>query len=760
MSSLRERRLANRGALDGVSGNAGASGGAGHRSGGGDGTGGSHGGPGGASGGESPGGAWTSEHRDGAIILRLNQADRKQNVLTTAVMQELDVILDQLPRDVSGHPLRGLVIASGKEGSFVAGADIAEIDRIETNAIGRFKAADGQRILQKIAELPVPTVAAINGFCLGGGMELALACRYRVASLESRVLLGLPETRLGVLPGFGGTQRLPKLIGLRPALEMILAAKLVDTRKALKMGLVDRGVPPALVVDAALEIIANPPPPSHPRLGRVDRLLETGLLSRVLFDKALAAAEEKAQGHYPAIPAVVKLIRETFFLPVTAGGVSLEGLRMEAEAFGNLVVTDVSANLRGLYFLDEDQKKFRPVSAEPAKLSPTSSRAAVLGAGIMGGGIAWAFSSRGFPVKVKDIRDEALLGALQSAAAVYKGDVKRRKLTERAADRAFSRIAVGLGWDGFRRADIVVEAVVERLDVKKAVLAELEPYVREDAIIASNTSGLSITEMAKSLARPARFAGLHFFNPVHRMPLVEIIRGKETSDATVATLWAAAKALGKTPILVKDAPGFLVNRILIPYMLEAARLYEEGVAVPRIDRVAREFGMPMGPFELADAVGIDIGLHVAEHLERSFGARMAVPAILGRMVEQKLLGQKSGKGFYLHVKGKKGQTPKLNPIVAVKEKKGEGPHDDAIRDRLFLTMLLEAGRCLEDQIVDRWEDVEIGMIYGTGFPPFRGGLIRWGSTLGAEEVEAQSDRLAQQSGPRFAFPEVLRSLLS
>lgn len=733
MASLRERRLANRGELDRPAGNS----------------------PGGARRREGPeSGAWSASSRDGVIILTLDLPDKRQNILTSAVMQDLDIILDQLPHDVDGQTLRGLIFASGKDGSFIAGADIAEIDGIDSPSVGRYKAAEGQRILQKIAELPVPTIAAINGYCLGGGLELALACRYRVASLDPKVLLGLPETRLGILPGFGGTQRLPKLVGLRQALEMILGARLLDTRKAFKIGLVDRAVPTALLLEEALDLVAQPPRPSRPRRPFLDRLLEMRPLAGLLFRKAGEAAERKAGGHYPAIPAVIEVIRETWRLPPDAGGVSLAGLKREAEAFGNLVVTEVSSHLRALYFLDEEQKRFRPVRAEASPVA----RAGVLGAGIMGGGIGWAFSSRGIPVAIRDIREEALLGALQSASDVYRGEIKRRKLTERAADRALGLIAVGLGWDGFRRADLVVEAVVEKLEVKKAVLAELEPHIREDAIIASNTSGLSIGEMAKSLARPERFAGLHFFNPVHRMPLVEIIRAPRTSDATIATLWAAAKALGKTPILVRDSPGFLVNRILIPYMLEAARMHEEGVPVPRIDGVARGFGMPMGPFELADTVGIDIGLHVAEHLERSFGARMAVPGILARMVEQGFLGQKSGKGFYLYAHGRKGPL-RINPAVVTKAPKGKILDDSLIRDRMFLTMLLEAGRCLEDEVVARWEEIEIGMIYGTGFPPFRGGLLRWGATVGADLVEARCEELAREQGARYAFPVVLRTLL-
>jgi 3-hydroxyacyl-CoA dehydrogenase/enoyl-CoA hydratase/3-hydroxybutyryl-CoA epimerase len=702
---------------------------------------------------------WNSELVDDVAVLRLDLPGKKQNILTTEVMQELSSLLEQVPIEAKGKPVAGLVITSAKDGSFIAGADISEIAGITTPEIGRYKAALGQDVFSKLAELPIPTVAAINGHCLGGGCELALACTYRVMAITPGARIGLPETKLGILPGFGGTQRLPKIVGIRKALELILAGKLLDVRAAVKAGLVDVAVAPALLFDASVARLRARTAPAKPNLGWTGRIIESAPLRPLLLKKALESAEEKAHGHYPAIPAVIDVFRSTLDLPVDRGGVSREGLKIEAEAFSRLVMTEVSGNLRALYFLDDGQKKYTPYRSEPRPIR----RAAVLGAGVMGGGIAWAFSSRGIPVRVKDIKEAPLLGALAAADSVYRSEKRRRRVTAAEANRGMGRIAVGVDYAGFRLADVVIEAVVEKMEIKKKALSELEAHVHPDAVIATNTSGLSVSEMGRSLEDPTRFGGLHFFNPVHKMPLVEIIRGRATSDAAVATLFGAARLLGKTPILVRDAPGFLVNRILIPYMLEALRLFDEGAPCERIERVALAFGMPMGPFELADTVGLDIGLHVAEHLEASFGERMAVPEGLKRMVADGLLGQKSGRGFYVHPgRSSRGKKLRENPSVGkYASASGVGAVEPAeIENRLFLVMLCEAGRCLEDGVVDRPEDVEIGMIYGTGFPPHRGGLLRWGASLGYAEVAERCGSLADRQGARFAAPEVLSRVLT
>lgn len=703
--------------------------------------------------------AWQPRIEEEIALLGLDVPDKKQNVLTEAIMKELDAILTDFEQ-TAAKDVKGIVIYSAKPGSFIAGADVREIDGITSSEEGRIKAALGQKILNRISLLPVPSVAAIGGYCLGGGLEMALACTYRVAALDEKIRIGLPETKLGILPGFGGTQRLPLLVGMREALGMILAGKTVDVRKALRIGLLDSAVAPGLLVEEAIRFLRERPRPHRfiPR-GFSGLLERAPLRDWILFPKALEQAEKKARGHYPAIPAVVKLMKETAALrppeDVTGKGliVAPEGLAREAKAFGKLVVTDVSRNLRHLFFLTEARKKYAPYESEPGVVT----YAGVLGAGTMGGGIAWALANAGWDVRLKDIRSEPLLGALKTAEEIGRTSMKRRRMTEAEFRRAMGRIAVGLDYFGFRRAELVVEAVVERMEVKQAVLSEVERRVRADAVIATNTSGLSIDEMASVLVHPGRFAGLHFFNPVHRMPLVEIIRGEKTDDRTLATLFSVARRLGKTPILVENRPGFLVNRILIPYILEAIRLFTEGADVRAIDRVAERFGMPMGPLRLADEVGLDVGFHVAEHLERCFGERMALPEAMRKVFEAGLLGRKGGEGFYRYDRAGKpvGVNPRLSALVP---RAGKAIPETLMEDRLFLVMLVEAVRALEERVVGTPEDVDIGMIYGTGFPPFRGGLIRWGVSLGGAAVLRRLAPLSEL-GERFRPPEILKDIL-
>ncbi|MBL4889156.1 MAG: enoyl-CoA hydratase/isomerase family protein [Candidatus Lindowbacteria bacterium] len=700
--------------------------------------------------------SWRTDIKDGVAYIFLDVADKKQNVLSADVMEELDRLLDVVKSDKQVSASKGLVISSSKSGSFIAGADITQIDKIDSPDDAKYKAAEGQRIYSKIESLPFPTVAAINGYCLGGGAELALACTYRVAAQDDKVKIGLPETKLGILPGWGGTQRLPRLIGLANALDLITTGRMVDARKAYRLGLVDRVVAPDLLLEAAADILEKLPREGRPKTKGIHELLEKPFLRKIIFRFARKAAAAKTRGHYPAIPTVIDLIERTLGNGDIRQSVKPENLSLEAEAFGKLVVTDVSRNLRYFFFMDEAQKKYKPYDAEPEKIK----RGAVLGAGIMGGGIAWAFSKQGIPVRVKDISEEPLLGAIKAAQNVYKSSVKRRRMTKTQADRAMGLISVGLDYGGFGRADVVVEAVVEKMEIKKAVLAEVEKYVSTKAVIATNTSGLSIDEMATAMERPERFGGLHFFNPVDRMPLVEIIKGKETNDSTVATLFALARKLKKTPILVSDSPGFLVNRILLPYLLEGARMLEEGVPVEQIDKAAETFGMPMGPFKLVDEIGLDIGLHVARHLEESFGDRMKVPAILDTFLNAGFLGKKVGKGFYVQGKGKKSKPVLNEDIYDLVGTGGTRETDNSIRDRLITVMLLEAVRCLEDHVVQRPEEIDVGMIYGTGFPPFRGGLIRWGSTIGYASIIKRVSSFRDEHGERFEAPPMLKDILN
>lgn len=696
---------------------------------------------------------WRTEHRDGVAIILIDLPDKGQNILTEEIMMELDTLLNLIETEVIPGGAQGLVIGSGKKGSFIAGADVKEIDNIKDPEEGRRKAEAGQKVLARIENLPIPTVAAINGYALGGGCELALACDYRIAANSDKVKIGLPETQLGIIPGFGGTQRLPRLVGIQQALTMILTGKPVDVRKAKKIGLVDRIAAPALLIDKAIELAKRPPARRRVSLKGISRLLEAPGARKMIFRGARKNVFEKSGENYPALYAAIDVVEKTVGFGSINSPAPASGYRLEAEQFGRMVVTDVSRNLRYLFFLTESRKKYRPSEAEPRRIR----RAGVLGAGTMGGGIAWAFSSNKVPVRVKDINADALLGAIRAADKIYQGGVKRRKVTKTEAEHGLARISTTLDYSGFSSSDIVVEAVVERMDVKKEVLKQVESEVPPEAVIATNTSGLSIDEMASALEYPERFAGLHFFNPVNRMPLVEIIAGDRTDDQTLSTLFEAARLLGKKPILVQDSPGFLVNRILIPYLVEAARMLEEGVDPHRIDGVAEKFGMPMGPLALADQVGLDIGLHVARHLNESFGDRMAVPKILERLVERKEFGKKTGVGIYVY--DERGDETEVNPALEdVLERKTELP-EGRIEDRLFLIMLLEAGRCLEERVVASPDSIDMGMIFGTGFPPFRGGLMRWGSNLGWHRIEKRLGILRVNHGERFEETSFLRDYL-
>jgi 3-hydroxyacyl-CoA dehydrogenase/enoyl-CoA hydratase/3-hydroxybutyryl-CoA epimerase len=467
---------------------------------------------------------------------------------------------------------------------------------------------------------------------------------------------------------------------------------------------------------------------------------------------ARVETEKRTKGRYPAPIAAIDVVEETFRGSLAAG------LEREAEVFGRMVATDVCKNLIAVFFLSEKARKRRAVEAQTRPVR----RAGVVGAGVMGGGIAWAFANAEIPVVVRDVAEPALGTALRQAKKILDGAADRRKMTRREAERRFGLVRATLSWDGFAGADVVVEAVVEDLGIKKKVLAELEANVGDACVIATNTSGLPIAEMARGLRRPANLGGLHFFNPVHRMPLVEVIRAEATSDATVATLWDLARALGKTPILVRDAPGFLVNRLLIPYTLEAARLLEEGTPPEEIDAAAEEFGMPMGPIALTDEVGIDVGYHVARHLAASFPDRMGVPPILEGVFAAGLRGKKTGAGLYLHDGDRRRPNPALDAILdGARRARGIAVRraDRAeMIDRLFLPMVAEAAWCLAEGVVESPNDVDVGMIYGTGFPPFRGGLLRWADSLGAAACVRRLEGLTSRHGTRFDPGEPLRAV--
>jgi len=632
--------------------------------------------------------------------------DAKVNLLNPLSVGGLDGILDELPQ----RKPKGVVFISGKPGIFIAGADINELAKIHDPAHGEDLSRAGHRILGKIERLGVPTVAAIDGACLGGGCELALACRFRVATDNPKTQIGLPETQLGIVPGWGGTQRLPRLIGLYAALGIIVAGKTVDPVRALKIGLVNAVVPTVGLRAAAVKFVKTGRLPGAGVF--LDNLWPVRrILCRIARKQTLA----RTRGHYPAPLKAIEAMEGGL-------GASLErGLELEARIFGEVAATSQCKNLIRVFFLREKYSKLRWGDAESAK---KIEKVGVLGAGVMGAGIAQWCSARGLTVRLKDIKPEFVASGMKRVADAYREGVKRRKLSRLEAEHGLARVHPTTDYSGFGDCDLVIEAVLEQVEVKHALFQELAPLLRDDCVIASNTSAIPIDDLAEVSDRPKRFVGIHFFNPVHKMPLVEIVRGTKTAAAVVVTAVEFVKQLKKTPVVVNGAPGFLVNRLLMPYLNEAGVLLDEGVSVEAVDRAMLEFGMPMGPLRLIDEVGIDVAYDVAQELAEAFGDRISVAPVLQRVAEEGLKGRKGGKGFYVY-DGKKERPNSGLKLPAAKMMSAA-----AIQQRLMGVMVGEAKRCLAEEVVATEDDIDVGMIFGTGFPPFRGGLVKYAQDSG------------------------------
>jgi 3-hydroxyacyl-CoA dehydrogenase/enoyl-CoA hydratase/3-hydroxybutyryl-CoA epimerase len=658
-------------------------------------------------------------------IITFDQPDSKVNVLNSAALMTFDKILDEL----KSKNLKALIIQSAKKDIFIAGADIKEIENITEVADAKAKAQAGQRIMDKLEDLPFPTVAVIDGVALGGGCELAMACRYRVMTFNDKIRIGLPEVNLGFIPGFGGTYRLPRLVGLQQGLKMIVSGVPINSSTAFKCGLADRLFPSMglseRVREFVEEIAAQPgkrifkPVASKGLAGFLDK---NPLGQMVVFKKTIESIQKVTKGFYPSPFKVVEVVRKTLYLPRE------QALDIEASSFAQLVITQISKNLVKVFFLSEKFKKLTIPGAENIKSMPIA-KGAVIGAGVMGGGIAQLLSDRGIWARLKDINQEAIAKGLKAAYEVYAQAMKRKKVRAHEVAVKMAMISGTVDYSGFANADIAIEAVVENMDIKKKVFAEVSGVLPSDAILASNTSSLSVTEMARASKDPSRVIGFHFFNPVHRMPLIEIITTEFTSQQTLVSTLEFAKKLGKTPVIVKDAPGFLVNRILLGYINEAGRILDEGGSIKEIDRFATDFGMPMGPFTLSDEVGLDVGVKVLHVLETGLGPRFKPVKIFDEIISRKLLGKKSGKGFYIH-----GKQRVVNDEVQALVKAGEKVPEQESIERMIYVMINEAAMILQERIVDGPETVDIGMIMGTGFPPFRGGLLRYADSIGIDRL--------------------------
>jgi len=700
------------------------------------------------------------EKDSGIAILTIDVKDKKVNILTSDVMQELDEILDVVAAKTS---IKALVFISGKEDNFIAGANVAEIRDITDPDEGARKAGLGQAVFQKIHHLSFPVIAAIQGACVGGGLELALACHFRIAKIHPKTQIGFPEVKLGILPGFGGSQRLPRLIGIQKALPLILTGKFVDAKKAGKLGIVDKVLPldypfsflRGSAEDFATEILAEYRTKDYRNRkkfgGFLTFLLEGNPLGRkFLFSQARKQALRTTHGHYPAPLKALTSVEKGICKPLE------QGLAIEARLLGELVVSPECKNLISLYYLTEDIKNDPGVAkakSEPKEIKQLG----LLGAGVMGGGIAQYLAYKDIPVRMKDINQAAVNLGLQKAAELFSQIVQRKKMTEKEMEQKMSLISGTTDYTGFTQSDLVIEAVVENLDIKKKVFAEIEGEVNDETILASNTSSLSITEIAGDVKKKDRVIGFHFFNPVHRMPLVEVIRGEKTSDETTISTVAFAKRIGKIPIVVQNSPGFLVNRILGPYINEAALLLEDGAKIETIDKAMLKFGMPMGPLNLLDEVGIEVAFEVAQILQEAFGDRVAPSQVIEKLHQDGRLGKKGGKGLYLYDGKKKQVDESVYELFRDLVKPVQLSADD-IQMRLVFIMLKEAIHCLEENVVRQALDVDAGMIFGTGFPPFRGGLLRYADSLGVQTCADEFNKLQEKFGERFAVPELLVKL--
>ncbi len=686
-------------------------------------------------------------NREGVAILTFALPGERVNKLTTPIIEELDRILDDI---ASNKEIRALVFRSGKEGSFIAGADIAEIRDITDSDTAEYLSRKGQAVMSKLESLPFPTVAAIHGPCMGGGLELALACTYRITSNDQKTAFALPEVKLGIIPGFGGTQRLPRIIGLANALEVILTGKSVFAQKARKMGLVDEITFNEILLDRAIALAikaVGKPQISTIRARRplIIRFLESNPLTRtIIYRSAKSTVLQATRGNYPAPLVALKAIKHGM-----AHG-SEAGYANEARLLGSLATTEISKNLISVFYLRE---MFRKDLNRPFV---TIRNAGVFGAGIMGGGIAQLFGEKGIGVRMKDINHGAVASGLREAWQIFRKRRDKGILTAIQARDGFDRISGVTDFSGFGKVDLAVEAVVENLNVKKAVLRDFEAVAQDGAIYASNTSSLSITDLALGSKHPEHVVGMHFFNPVEKMPLVEVIRGKKTSAETVATIAALARRLGKLPVLVNDGPGFLVNRILMPYLNEAASILEQGSTIEKIDSALLSFGMPMGAFILLDEIGIDIAHKVADILHRGLGDRLKPSPLLETLYKEGYYGKKNGKGFYQY-KSRKRKEPDRSIYAMIPGRPGdaENINQEEIVDRTLLLMIKEAALCLEENIIDRPDLLDGALIFGIGFPPFRGGLLRYADKLGVRTIIDKLEIYAQKYGERFGPPESL-----
>ena len=692
----------------------------------------------------------STERRGNVLIIWVDVPDAPVNTLGPSLATEFEAVFNEIDKD---RELRGAVIASRKKDSFIAGADVEQFANFRGPADAAHVSALGQELLNRLESLRVPVVAAIHGACLGAGLEVALACRYRICTSHEKTVLALPEVQLGVIPGAGGTQRLPRLVGLQASLDMILAGRNVRPSRAIKMGLVDEVVHPSILIDIALDratgLADGRVKHAKRRSGAADLLLAGNPIGRsVVFRKARESVTEKTHGQYPAPLAAIEAIKAGYDRGFKSG------LNTEAKLFGELAVGDVSRQLVYLFFARNATRKDPGVSGSAPAPRPVT-KVGIIGAGFMGAGIAAVAVQQGTIVRLKDTGLTRIGAGLRAIRDVLKERLLKRQITRLQLDDMMVLVGGSIDYSGFGTADLVIEAVFEDLDLKHRVLRETEPMIDPDAVYASNTSTIPIGKIAEAAMHPERMLGMHFFSPVHKMPLLEVIVTPRTSAEATVTAVAYGKELGKTVIVVNDGPGFYTTRILSAYMNEAGRLLDEGGSIESVDAALVDFGFPVGPITLLDEVGIDIGGHVGRVLGEAFGARMTPAESLRRVVEAGRTGRKGKSGFYLYDDGgEKGVADESIYGLIGRVQRREIAATEIV-ERCVLAMINEAVMCLEQKILRSARDGDIGAVFGIGFPPFRGGPFRYVDSLGADVVVKRLEELHARFPTRFIAAPLL-----
>lgn len=695
--------------------------------------------------------AWkTNKLDDGYLEVVLDVPERSVNAFSRSVIEQLARVLDELERDMS---VKGVLFRSGKPGSFIVGADVEEMKEITSPEEARQFSERGQRVFERLANLKIPTVALITGPCLGGGLEFAMACKRRLTDDSRKTVLGLPEVRLGIVPGWGGTVRLPKFVGLVKAIKMITTGQMLNGRQAKSAGLIDDFVPAEALLEAGKKLIEKPPTAKkRPWFER--NVLESKMGAKYVLNQAEQMVRKQSHGHYPAPLRAIDVLRAGVL------GSPAKGFAAEASAIAELSAHPVTIECMRLFFLREETKKWAEAVA-PGFSKKKVKSASVLGAGTMGAGLGYVMADKGIEVRLKDVTPEFLGKGLKVAHALFEKDVKKKKITKREAAEEEARISPTTEYVGFKNLDIVIEAVVEDLEIKRKVFQDLERSCGPNTILATNTSSILISEIAKAVSQPERVVGVHFFNPPNQMPLVEIVRTDKTGDEALSVALALCHQLGKTPVVVRECAGFLVNRLLSPYMNEAGYLLAEVDDPFELEKAATEFGFPMGPLALTDLVGAGVAAKVSKVLYDAFGERMK-PAPAWTLLQdlQKQGDPKAPKTLLVRPKKK---APKIiNPAVAdqlaklrAENRSAEKLSRTEIAERMVFPIINEAARCLEEGIVEHAEQVDLAMVFGTGFAPFRGGPLRYADKVGVEYVVETLDRFSEKH-PRLTPCDALR----